>query len=195
MQAMDIKTVFAIAGIAVGYASYIPYIREIWAGTTRPHLYTWLVWTLTFGIAGAGVIQGGSLLVGAGIVGGALIMTYITWLSLWNGTTDITMSDRIALAAALIACGLWIFFDNPVAAILFATGIDLVGYFPTMRKSWHAPEDESVTAWTGYVVSYTLAIAGLRTYNFFTLTYLLMTALASLVLLIEILVRKRILKK
>ena len=45
------RTFLGIFAIVIGIYSYIPYFRDIVAGRTKPHAFSWFVWALLTGIA------------------------------------------------------------------------------------------------------------------------------------------------
>ena len=42
-----IKTILGIVAMALSVISYVPYVRDTLSGKTTPHVYTWLVGSLT----------------------------------------------------------------------------------------------------------------------------------------------------
>jgi len=42
-ESMDIKVTLSIIGIALTFAGYVPYIRDIFKGKTKPHVFSWFV--------------------------------------------------------------------------------------------------------------------------------------------------------
>jgi len=57
---MEIKLIVAIISSIVSVILFIPYIVDIFKKKTEPHIYSWLIWTITIGIATvAGFKSGG----------------------------------------------------------------------------------------------------------------------------------------
>lgn len=57
---IDIKIILAIISTVVAIAlAFVPYLRDIFRRKTKPHTYTWLIWTITQGTAVAGLWYGG----------------------------------------------------------------------------------------------------------------------------------------
>jgi len=84
----------------VGYSFYF---RDIFAGKTKPHAYSWLVWATLTGVAFAGQITNGG---GAGAwvtFVTAFISGIIFILALQRGEKNITHSDKLNLAGAAFA--------------------------------------------------------------------------------------------
>ncbi len=45
------KFIFAVVASSIGILAYLPYLKDIFAGNTKPHAYTWLIWLITQGAA------------------------------------------------------------------------------------------------------------------------------------------------
>ena len=190
---INLKLIFAIvATITIIGGSFLPYLRDIFRGKTKPHAYTWLIWTITQGTAVAGLIKGkggwGSL---SFIIGVALCF-FIFLLSLKYGTRNITKSDTIVLIAALSAIVVWWQLENPLLAVFMVSVIDVLGYIPSFRKTFEDPWTETVISWVFFSIANILTIFALSEYNLLTLTYLVTITFANLILLAICLIRRRI---
>lgn len=196
LEATDWKTVAAVASQVVGVACFIPYIRDMLAGKTKPHAYTWLIWCLTFGTAAAAIWHGGGGgILAVGMAVNVVLVFAVFLLCFKYGTKDITRSDTIALIAAIAAIFVWWGLDNPLLALLLATLIDLVGYWPTYRKSWKDPWSEGIPAWVGYTLAPALTLLSLVSYNWLTTTYSAATLIANGLLIVLLVVRRRTVAK
>lgn len=139
---MDQYTLFAIAAVTVAALRYGTYFYTIYQGKTKPHAFSWLLWGTVTGIGTFAQFE-----LGAGPSAWALafvsvVCLFIAGLSFFIGTRDYTRSDWFALIAALLAIPVWKYTENPVAAIALIVSIDLMTYWPTIRKSYHHPETE-----------------------------------------------------
>jgi hypothetical protein len=124
-------------------ASTLIYWRLMLLRRIKPHLFTWLIWGLSVGIAAAGrhVEHAGP---GAwSMAAMSLGCLSVAVLSLRYGERDITRGDVMALLACLAALPLWYATKNALLAIILVTAIDLGGYYPTVRKSWLRPHEEA----------------------------------------------------
>lgn len=128
----------------LGSSTCLIYILTIFKGQTRPHTYTWLVWTILTGIGFAAQISEGAG-TGAWTLGlVALLNGTITILSLKYGSKDRTKSDLVALLCALFAIIPWIVLKDPVISVILISLINTIGFYPTFRKSWHNPQQENL---------------------------------------------------
>jgi len=187
---MDIKTIFAIASALVGVYAFFPYIRDIFSLKTKPHTYTWLVWAITQGTAVAGLIYGGGGIASLWLIVALLFVVVIFIFSLKRGTKNITKFDTLVLIAALSAIVVWWQLDNPLAAVLMVSAIDLLGYIPSLRKTFVNPWSETMSSWIAFSVADALSIFALTEYNLLTTPYLAAFTFGSILMLAVILVRR-----
>lgn len=165
------KDAVAVAAMLLGGLAYLPYFAGLFKGRTKPHAYTWLIWSITQGTATAGLLSGGGGLIAIGFFVGAVSCFVVFLLALRYGTRDITRGDTILLCVALAAILVWWQLDSPVLAVLMVAAIDGIGYLPTYRKLWKDPWSETLGAWALFTASYALALVGLTDYNLLTVPY------------------------
>lgn len=186
------KIIFGILAASVTVISYFPYLRDVFKGKTKPHAYTWLIWSITQSIAVFGILsgQGGSPAT-YGLVIGAALCFVVFILSLKYGTKDITLFDSVILTVALISIFVWIKLNNLTLAVIIISVIDFLGYVPSFRKSYKDPYSETVLAWLGFIMSGIFGILALNEYNLLTLTYVLTITLANIILVLICLLRRK----
>jgi len=66
----------------------------------------------------------------------AVITIGVLALCFKYGTSDISKLDAICLVGALVAIIPWWLTKDPMLP-LFATGIDMLAFFPTIRKTYN----------------------------------------------------------
>jgi hypothetical protein len=165
------KSALSIIAIVLAFVAYVPYIRDILQNKTKPHVYSWFVWGLLGAIIFALQVKGGGGF-GAYITLSAVIITFIVFLlGLRNGKKDITTADTIFFIAALVSIGLWVLAKQPVLSVILLVTIDMLAFIPTVRKSWHKPNEETLFTWGLNSFRYCLAILALSHYNTLTLLY------------------------
>lgn len=193
---MDAKIIFSLAATGLGILSFWPYIRDVIKGSTRPHIFTWLIWAITQGTATAGIIYGHGQWGALELLVGTLLILIVLVLSIRRGTTDITFSDYIVLFLCVVAVILWVIFKQPLSSIALVTLIDFFGLIPTFRKTYKDPGSETLLTWLGFSLSNMLAIAALKEYNALTLLYISTTGAADFGIFLLCLARsKRLLVK
>ncbi len=175
------KFLFALSASVFSILCFPPYIRDIFKGTTKPHKYSWLIWTILQS-TGAIIIFNESPGWGAmSLAIGAIFCGYIFFLSLSRGTKNITKFDTICLIGALLALGVWVFLKNPIISIVLVSLIDFIGFLPTLIKAYKDPESETKTTYLLSVFSVGLSLIALVEYNFSTVIYLLSLFITNLV--------------
>jgi hypothetical protein len=191
---MELKIIFgAIAAFLALFSSYL-YIRDIFRGNTKPHTYTWLIWAIVTTIAYFGqVVSGGGP--GSWATGVAAIVTIGTFfLSLKNkyGNKDITNFDKVCLVLAILSILPWLLTKSVLWSVLLATFIDLIAFFPTMRKTWHAPKSESLGSMYADAVKHALSTFSMGTYSLITLVYPISVLVTKFVIIAEIVFLRKI---
>ncbi len=187
---MDLKVVLGLVAAVLAAASAYTYIRDIFRGNTKPHIYTWLIWTTVtiIGFLGQWYSGGGP---GAWATGVTAIYTIVVLLLAFKyGTTDITWFDKICLALALISILPWLLVKSLLWSVILATFTDIVGFLPTIRKTWHAPKSESLGSMFYDAAKHGLSIVSLQTYSLTTWLYPAGVLAAKIVIIGEILIRR-----
>ena len=138
------KEIFTAIGIAFMAVSYGVYIFSIFKGETRPHPFSWFIWGLLTAIAcAAQIADGGGI--GTSITAlSAVISFFIALIGyIKRDNIIISKSDVISFFLSLLAIPLWLITDTPLWSVILITLIDAGGFYPTYRKSWHHPQQES----------------------------------------------------
>jgi hypothetical protein len=80
-----IKVVLSTLAIIISIIAYIPYFRDIFKGKTKPHAFSWLIWSvmLTIAFIAQLVEEGGA---GAWVTGAtAILCSAVFTLALFKG--------------------------------------------------------------------------------------------------------------
>ncbi|MSU60667.1 MAG: hypothetical protein EXS52_01990 [Candidatus Staskawiczbacteria bacterium] len=190
---MDIKTILGIiAALLALFSSYL-YIRDIFKGNTKPHTYTWLIWSIVTTIAflGQWVSGGGAGSWATGVAAIVTIGTLLLSLKGNYGTKDITNFDKICLVLAIISILPWLLVKSVLWSVILATLIDLIAFFPTMRKTWHAPKSESLGSMYVDAVKHALSMFSMGRYSVITLIYPLSVLITKFIIIGEIVFLRR----
>jgi len=110
-------------------------------------------------------------------------------------TKNITKSDKIILALALLAIIVWWQLESPLLALFMVSAIDGVGYIPTIRKSFVDPWSETISFWAMMALVDLLAIASNDQYNLLTTTYITTIFVANIVIVSVCFFRRQIIQK
>lgn len=156
------KTALGIIATIMALISYVPYIRNMLSGKTKPHAFSWLVWGVLTAIAFVGQVSDGAG-PGAWVTGfTACVSFFIFVTALRTGEKDITKSDWLSLVGAGVAMLLWWATSDPLIAVILITVIDALGFFPTFRKSYHKPYQETAITFAISALKFVIAIIALE---------------------------------
>jgi len=195
LELTNLKFIIAIVATALTVFGFIPYFRDIFKKKTKPHLYTWLIWIITQGTATVALLYGGGKFGGFSLIVGTILVSIIFLLSFKYGTKDITKSDKLVLALALLAILIWWQLDNPIIAVLMVSAIDGAGYIPTIRKSFKSPWSETLSYWAIMAATDLLTIIANEKFNLLTVTYLATLFVLNMTVVLVCFFRRRIVQK
>ena len=183
------KTIIGIVAVVLTFIGYAPYILDIFRGKTRPHIFSWLIWSIITGIIYALQVSAGA---GAGswmTLSLVVIMLFIFCLSLKQGSRNIKKIDVVFLVLALCAIPLWLVVKQPVLSIVLLSAIDMAAFFPTVRKSWNDPYSETLSFYVITTFRHVLSFFALSEYNIvtwlFPASWIVANALFAVVLVVR----------
>jgi hypothetical protein len=192
---MPIKIIFSIIAAIITFISYAPYILDVRKGKTKPHVFSWFIWALIAYIAGFAQLKGGGGLGAYVALVSASTCLYIAYLAYKDSSITITRSDWFSLIASLLAIPLWVLTKNPLSAVILVSSIDTIGFWPSLRKAYNAPHEETLSNYWLAVIKNLLAIGALTRYNAITLIYPISLIITDAVFFLILFTRLRILKK
>jgi hypothetical protein len=192
---MDYKTIVAVFTVILGILGYAPYIRDIFRGKTTPHVFSYFIWGFASLIIYALQVKGGAGVGSWVTLCASLLCIFIFFLGLRNGDKDITKSDIVFFILSLFSLFLWLIVKQPIPATILIVLVDVLGFIPTVRKSWNQPSSETLSLYTTSSIRHGLGIFALQQYNILTLlnpiTWTFANALFAILLIVR---RKQILK-
>lgn len=180
----------AIATI-IAFIGYIPYFKDIFAGRTKPHGFTWLVWaSLTLiGFLAQVTTDGGP---GSWVMGfSAAICFIIAGFGFVKGEKQITLSDWLCLGGAALALVIWYFTSSLFWSVILITAIDALGFIPTIRKSYSKPYEETLSTYAISGFKFVISIIALNEINIITALYPASLVLANWLFIIMLYVRRK----
>ena len=177
------------------FVAYIPYVRDVLRGKTKPHVYSWFIWgLLSLLVAGLqlqeGAGPGAYMTLAAGFVS-----FFIFFLGLRNGKKDITKTDTAVFILALFATGIWLLAEQPLTSMILLVGAGTLGSIPTFRKSWHKPHSETLFYWAISPFRHALSMGAITSYNAVTLLNPLVWVVINSVMSVMLIFRRRSLAK
>jgi len=192
---MSLKFILAVLSSIIAVSCFIPYIIDIFKGTTKPHSYTWLIWTILQTIGVVAMLKGGAGLGIASLSIGAVLCAFVFVLSIFYGTHNIKLFDKVCLVGAFIAIGSYFFFRDPLLSVLIVITTDLVGFLPTLRKTYEEPNTETVSTYLLSSLSSFFALGALSIFTFTTSIYLISLVITNLICALVILYRRKVLNR
>lgn len=166
------KEALAAVAVILTFVAYVPYIRSILRGQTKPHVFSWVIWGVTTVFAFLGQLAGAGG-IGAWPIGVSGVITlYVAFLA-WERRADATITrlDWMFFAASLASLPVWWLTRDPLWAIIILTVVDILGFGPTFRRAFHIPWGESVPYYVLMAVRNCIAIGALVTYSWTTVLF------------------------
>lgn len=187
------EEVLAVLSAVIGTIGMVPYVMAILRRQTKPHIFTWFIWGLISAIVTSVQFSKGG---GAGAWAMAVVALSclgIAALASKYGEKDITRSDWLAFITALLAIPLWYFTSDPIWSVLLVSAIDGVAFYPTIRKSWLKPLEESVFNFVCGNIRFLLAIFALEQFSLANVLYPLTVVVLNTGFIVMVLWRRRLL--
>ncbi len=186
------KEILGVVAVAITWIAFLPYIRSIQHGESKPHVFSWVIWGLTTFIVFLGqMVDGGGA--GAWAIGvSGIITTYVAWLAYQKkADIQITQTDWIFFVLALSALPLWYIHDDPLWTVVILTSIDALGFGSTFRKSYYKPFDVQLGFYVLMTTRNAVSIAALMHYSITTIIFPALTGFLGLLFILMLLVRRR----
>lgn len=187
----NLKIIISIVAVILTFFGYIPYIRDVLQGKTKPHIYTWFVWGFVTAI-GYGLQVGAGAGVGSWLALAVIVNCFFIFvLGLKNGKKDITKSDTVFLLLSFVAIFLWLIAKQPVISVVLISTIGLLGFVPTIRKAWGKPYSETLFTYKLNIFRHGLNIFALQQYNIVTWLYPATWTIMNLLFSVMLIIRRK----
>jgi hypothetical protein len=121
----------------------------------------------------------------------ALAGLAILLLSIKYWEKNITKSDKISLFFWFVALILWLVVKLPLYSVILITIIDMFWYYPTFRKSFYKPHEETFIMYFLAWVKFLIGLFAISNYTVLTTLYPLSLVIANFTFVIYIFIRKR----
>lgn len=191
---MFYKETFSLIAIAITLAAFIPYIREIFRGTIRPHIFSWVIWGVTTLLIFLAQLEDNG---GAGtwpIGVSASITIFIAYLAyVKRADVTITRADWLFFIVALLSLPLWYWTADPLWAVILLTVIDVAGFGPTIRKAYQFPYSESLLFFGLFMLRNVLVMLALENLTLTTLLFPAVMLILCMLMMAIIAYRRRVL--
>lgn len=186
------KELFSAFAIVLTFIAFLPYIRSILQGKTRPHIFSWIIWgSTTFVVFLAQLADKGGA--GAWPIGVSGIITlYVACLAyIKKSDTTITRTDWLFFIVAMTSLPLWYLTSDPLWAVVILTTVDVMGFGPTFRKAYIHPFGEQLTFFVLMAVRNLISIIALEHYSLTTVLFPAVIAVACLMFILMVAYRRQ----
>ncbi|MBA3724336.1 MAG: hypothetical protein H0W89_05640 [Candidatus Levybacteria bacterium] len=166
-----------LAGV-INAVCYVPYIKDILKGKTKPNRASWLIWALLGFVAFFSLMSKGAnpslWLIGIQTVG--LVTVFI--LSFKYGSGSFTKKEYIALCFAASGLLVWYFTKEPAAALYIAIIINAIGSLLMIHKAYKDPGSETRITWILGALAGFVSILSVGSYDILLLSFPIYTFLS-----------------
>lgn len=180
------KEIAGITAIVLSLVGYVPYIRDVIKGKTKPHVFTWIVWTIiTFVIGFAQIAAGAGWSSVHNIVTG-FVSLFILYFGFKYSRSTISLSDIFFFIAAIFSIPIWILTKSPVGSIILLSIIDFLAFVPTFRKTWKDPTSETLSSYIIAGSKYIISLFAIAVYSFSTILYPIVLIVLNVIMVLVI---------
>lgn len=188
----EFKNILGLFATFLVFIGYVPYLRDIIRGKTKPHIYSWFLWSFVTLIAFALQVRGGAGTGSLVTLAAAIMSLAVIGLGfIYKARVQIVKIDTVFLILAFIALGLWLIARQPVLSAILTTVVDLLGFAPTVRKSWNKPHSETLAFYYLNSFRFGLAVVALQNYSIITALYPIAWLFANSLFALMLVVRRK----
>lgn len=185
------KEFYGLLSAVLTLVGYFPYLQNIIKGKTRPHIFSWVIWTMLSGIVFFAQLAKGAG-PGAWNTGIACaICIAIVALTIWQGDRSITRSDWISFLLGLTGIPIWRLTNDPTGAVIMATLVYAAAYYPTFRKSFQKPQEETLFAYGVSILRSILSLVAMQVSTVATLLFPLAVSVMNIAFISMVLFRRK----
>jgi hypothetical protein len=191
---VNVKQLLSVIAIGLTLFAYYPYIRSIIQGKTKPHVFSWVIWGTSTCIVFLAQLadEGGA---GAWVIGfSGIISIYVAFLAyIKRSDSTITRIDWIFFILAMTSLPLWYLTSDPLWAVVILTTVDVMGFAPTIRRSYIRPFEEQLKFYVIMGVRNLVVISALENYSLTTVLFPATIAAVCLIFSLMVVYRRRVL--
>lgn len=181
---------FGIITLCIAAVSYSLYFRNTLQGRTRPHGITWFIWGMLNVF-----IWYEQMTHGAGPGAWVTAVTAFANLAIFilafrYGERHITRFDMMCLLLAGGVLLLQAIVGDAAVTTVLASGVFVIGFLPTWRKSIRAAGEETSTTFLLNGIKFFIAFLALDTVSVVTATYPLVLFAANILFVVFLLWRR-----
>ena len=186
-----IKDLAGTFAIVLTFVAFAPYIRSILKNQTKPHLFTWIIWSVATLTVGTAQIYHGGGYGSISIAISGVLTVFVAFLAYLKKTDNsIKKIDYVFLYLSAFAILLWYIVSDPLYTVIILVFIDLCGCIPTMRKAYEKPFEERIFIFLISALRNGFSLVALNEYSVVTTLFQVVTGFASLIIVGIILLRR-----
>ena len=190
---MAYKEILTTLAVALTFAAFVPYIISIFKGDVKPHVFSWLIWSITtLTVFFAQWKEGAGVAAWSTGISGCVTVFIAVLAFIKRSDITITRMDYLFLAMALIALPLWYITSDPVWTVIILTAIDVIAFGPTVRKTYSMPYSESLVFFSIFAVRDVFVVMALERYTITTVLFPASISLSCIFMIIMMLYRRRV---
>ena len=187
----SIKQFYGGVAVCLGLTAYAIYIHSTLKDKIKPHAFSWLLWTLTTAVVYITQFSKGG---GAGSwsTGFTCIVCFaIGIISLFKYDKSYSLSDILFISIALLSLLPWFFTKDLTISVILIASIDVLGYGPTIRKSYYYPDEEKAISFGLNAVKHLFSFMALQNYIVATWIYPASQIFMNMLVVVLILIRRK----
>ena len=189
------KEIFAVAGAILILFCTLPYIVDVVKKKTKPNIVTWIIWSVLIGIGAAALYASHEFNAGLLLTGDFIATFAVVIVGIKYGAAKLDGFDLLCLVGAIVGLILWLVFNSPSIAIAATIIIDFIGTIPTVRHSYHHPEEETWITFALGVVATIFTLLSLADYSVSAWVYPAYLLFSNGLLFVTILLGQRMIAK
>lgn len=140
------QQIFGVLGGVLSLVAYVPYIRSIFAGKTRPSRSSWWIWS----IVGLLIVisyydVGARSTIWIPIVFFICPLIVAIFSLKYGANKKLSNVDKVCLLLA--ASSIIFFFENSAITLFINIGVDFIGFVATFVKTFYDPLSEEQYTW------------------------------------------------
>lgn len=173
--------------------SYYDYIKDMLSWKTKPHLFSWMIFVILNIIsvlvqynAGAGPGVWSTISVTIGTIA-VMLLSFKYW------EKDIRNSDIISFMLAICTVILYLILSDPTYSMICVIIILWLAFYPTFRKTYHKPSQETLSMYVVAWVRSLIAILATTSLSFLTIGLPVYIIAINIFFVSMILIRKKVL--
>lgn len=188
---LDYKIIIWILTVVTVFYGYGKYIIDTINGKTKPHVYSWIVFTILASISFLIQYNDGAWPWAWALWSSTITTFIIAILAFFYGTRNITTSDTISFVFALLSIIVYVTISEPIYALVFVILITIGAFYPTFRKTYYAPWEETLIAYILAGSRTFVSLFAIYHFSVLTVAYPVTLVLINLSFVILVLVRKK----